>query len=94
MNEIRSIHAESQGAHGVPRVHAELRARGRQINRKRVSRLTRTNHIVGWHLRTTITNPAATDLVMRTFTADTLNTSWCGHITSTATSATWLYLAR
>lgn len=56
--EIRAIHAEHRGAYGAPRVHAEMRARGRNINRKRVTRLMRVNRIVGRHLwrkkRTTI----------------------------------------
>ncbi|MFE5797115.1 IS3 family transposase [Streptomyces sp. NPDC056503] len=98
--EIRTIHAEHDGAYGAPRVHAELRARGRRINRKRVTRLMRVNHIVGRHLRrkkrTTIADKAAPpvpDLVMRDFTADTLNTRWCGDITYIAVGASWLYLA-
>jgi hypothetical protein len=33
VSEIRAIHAEHQGAYGAPRVHAELRARGRKISR-------------------------------------------------------------
>ncbi|MER6251959.1 IS3 family transposase [Streptomyces sp. NPDC001584] len=100
VNEIRAIHAEHQGAYGAPRVHAELRARGRSINRKRVTRLMRINHIVGRHLRrkkrTTIADMAAVpvpDLVMRDFTADALNTRWCGDITYIAVGSTWLYLA-
>jgi len=43
--EIRAIHAEHHGAYGAPRVHAELCSRGRTINRKRVARLMRINHI-------------------------------------------------
>jgi transposase InsO family protein len=100
VSEIRAIHAEHQGAYGAPRVQAELRARGRRINRKRVTRLMRINHIVGRHLRkrkrTAIadrTAPPAPDLVMRDFTADTLNTRWCGDITYVAVGAKWLYLA-
>ncbi|MEE1768295.1 IS3 family transposase, partial [Streptomyces sp. JV185] len=100
VSEIRAIHAEHQGAYGAPRVHAELRARGRRINRKRVTRLMRINHIVGRHLRkkkrTTIadrTAPPAPDLVMRDFTADTLNSRWCGDITYIAVGSTWLCLA-
>ncbi|WP_329529405.1 IS3 family transposase [Streptomyces sp. NBC_01462] len=98
--EIRAIHSEHGGAYGAPRVHAELRARGHAINRKRVTRLMRVNHIVGRHLRrkkrTTIadkTAPPAPDLVMRDFTANTLNTKWCGDITYIPVGATWLYLA-
>ncbi len=91
VSEIRAIHAAHNGAYGAPRVHAELRARGRRLNRKRVSRLMRINHIVGRHLRekkrTTIADPAAPpapDLVMCDFTADTLDTTWCGDITYVA----------
>jgi transposase InsO family protein len=100
VSEIRALHAEHQGVYGAPRVHAELRARGRRINRQRVTRLMRITHIVGRHLRkkkrTTIadrTAPPAPDLVMRDFTADTLNTRWCRDITYIAVGATWLYLA-
>lgn len=107
VNEIRAIHAEHQGAYGAARVHAELRARGRRINRwgyprlrGSVTRLMRINHIVGRHLRkkrrTTIadrTAPPPPDLVTRDFTADTLNTRWCGDITYVAVGTTWLYLA-
>ncbi|GAA3840683.1 hypothetical protein GCM10022206_93810 [Streptomyces chiangmaiensis] len=98
--EIRAIHAEHHGAYGAPRIHAELRSRGRKINRKRVTRLMRIHQIVGRHLRrtkrTTITDktaPPAPDLVMRDFTASTLNTRWCGDITYVAVGSTWLYLA-
>ncbi|MFC5800869.1 IS3 family transposase [Streptomyces formicae] len=100
VSEIRAIHTEHHGAYGAPRVHAELRARGRKVNRKRVTRLMRINHIVGRHLRkkkrtTTAdrTVPPAPDLVMRDFTAETLNTRWCGDITYIAVGPTWLYLA-
>ncbi|GAA3483198.1 hypothetical protein GCM10018966_077300 [Streptomyces yanii] len=72
----------------VPRVRAELRSRGRKIDRQRVVRLTRANHIVHRHLRrkkrTTIadkTAPCVPDLLMRDFSADALNTKWCGDIT-------------
>ncbi|UXY32898.1 IS3 family transposase [Streptomyces sp. HUAS TT20] len=84
----------------IREVHAELRSRGRKINRKRVTRLMRIHQIVGRHLRrtkrTTIadkTAPPAPDLLMRDFTAKTLNTRWCGDITYIAVGSTWLYLA-
>ncbi len=98
--EIRAIHSEHRGAYGAPRVHAELRARGRKTNRKRVTRLMRIHHITGRHLRrtrrTTIadkTAPPAPDLMMRNSTADTLNTKWCGDITYIPVGSTWPYLA-
>jgi transposase InsO family protein len=45
--EILAIHRESKGTYGSPRVHAELRRRGRPVNRKRVQRLMRQHGIVG-----------------------------------------------
>jgi hypothetical protein len=44
--EIRAIHGEHRGSYGSPRVHDELRRRGRAVNRKRVERLMRERHIV------------------------------------------------
>ena len=85
--EIRAIHAEHRSAYGAPRVHAELRSRGRRINRKRVTRLMRIHHVVGRHLRrakrTTIADqsaPPVPDLMMRDFTATAVDTKWCGDI--------------
>ena len=37
--EVATVHQESRGRYGSPRVHAELRARGRRVSRKRVARL-------------------------------------------------------
>ncbi|GHJ98109.1 hypothetical protein SNE510_76280 [Streptomyces sp. NE5-10] len=37
--------------------------------------------------------PSVPDLVMRDFTADALNTRWCGDITYVVVGTTWLYLA-
>lgn len=100
VEEIRAVHAEHAGAHGAPRIHAELRARGRTINRKRVARLMSTNGIVGRHLRrrkrTTVPDHTAApvpDLLERDFTAPALDTRWCGDITYIPVGASWLYLA-
>ncbi|MGW2478128.1 IS3 family transposase [Streptomyces sp. NPDC001665] len=98
-DEARAVPGRSDTGGEAEEV-ARLRARGRRINRKRVIRLMRVNYIVGRHLRkkrrTTIADKAAPpvpDLVMRDFTADTLNTRWCGDITYVAVGTTWLYLA-
>ena len=100
--QIRDVHEESKGRYGAPRVHAELRRRGRRHSRKRVARLMRTAGIAGkaprrWR-KTTIPDPAAAaraDRIRRDFTADAskLNARWCGDITYIGTWQGWLYLA-
>ncbi len=100
--EVKAVHEESKGRYGVPRVHAQLRARGRRHSRKRVARLMRAQGLWGraakrWK-KTTIPDPAAAaraDRIRRDFAADAskLNTRWCGDITYIATWEGWLYLA-
>jgi putative transposase len=78
LRRIRTIHAVSHGTYGAPRVHAELRAEGVQVGRKRVARLMREAGIAGVSRRrrtvsTTVRAPerqSAGDLVKRDFTAD------------------------
>jgi transposase InsO family protein len=100
--QIRAVHNESKGRYGAPRVHAELRRRGRRHSRKRVARLMRQAGIAGraprrWR-KTTIADPAAAaraDRIRRDFTADAakINARWCGDITYIGTWEGWLYLA-
>ncbi|GAA4981015.1 hypothetical protein GCM10025734_01160 [Kitasatospora paranensis] len=100
VREIRAVHQETRGACGVPRVHAELRAQGRVVNRKRIARLMREHGIIGRHLskrcRTTIpdmTAPPAPDLIGRDFTAPAPDTRWVGDITYLPIGGSWMYLA-
>jgi transposase InsO family protein len=100
--QIQAVHDESKGRYGAPRVHAELRRRGRRHSRKRVARLMRTAGLCGraakrWR-KTTVPDPAAAaraDRIRRDFTADAakLNARWCGDITYIGTWEGWLYLA-
>jgi len=100
--QVRTVHEESKGRYGAPRVHAQLRAQGRRHSRKRVARLMRQAGLQGraakrWK-KTTIPDPAAAaraDKIRRDFTADAsrLNTRWCGDITYIPTWEGWLYLA-
>jgi transposase InsO family protein len=98
--EIRTIHRVSKGTYGSPRVHAELRRRGRSMNRKRVERLMRSHGIVGHRprQRRSLTRPdtaavPAPDLLGRLFDPDQLDVAWCGDITYIPTDEGWLYLA-
>ena len=47
LKRVRTIHAVSRGTYGAPRVHAELRAEGRAVGKKRIARLMRTACIIG-----------------------------------------------
>ncbi|KAF0957683.1 IS3 family transposase ISRhosp5 [Rhodococcus sp. T7] len=85
---IRGIHDDSDGTYGAPRVTAELRDAGIEVNHKRVERVMRENGIVGVHLRksvrTTVPDPdaaAVPDLIRRDFTASAPNTKYVGDIT-------------
>jgi transposase InsO family protein len=99
--EIRAVHAQHQGRYGSPRVHDELRRRGRSVNRKRVERLMRERHIVGIsrrRRRRSLTKQDATslpapDLIGRDFTAPAPGVRLVGDITYLPTAEGWLYLA-
>jgi putative transposase len=98
--EIRTIHAESGGTYGSPRVHAELRRRGWRVNHKRVERLMAASGIVGHRprRRRSLTKadtsaPPAPDLLGRLFDPDRPDVAWCGDITYIPTDEGWLYLA-
>ena len=98
--ELRTIHRESKGTYGSPRVHAELRRRGWAVNRKRVERLMRIHGIVGHRprRRRSLTKPdagaaPAPDLLGRLFDPDRPDVAWCGDLTYVPTDEGWLYLA-
>ncbi|KAF0957255.1 hypothetical protein MLGJGCBP_00144 [Rhodococcus sp. T7] len=89
---IRVIHADSDGTYGAPRVTAELRDAGIEVNHQRVERVMREQGIVGVHLRkpvrTTIPAPdaaAVPDLIRRDFTASASNTKYVGDIPPSTT---------
>lgn len=85
---IRTVHRESDGTCGVPRITAELREAGERVNHKRIARLMRGAGLAGVRLRrrhrTTVADPAAAkapDLVGRDFTARKPDTKYVGDIT-------------
>ena len=101
VGRIRGIFQDSGERYGAPRVHAELRARGVRIARKRVARLMRENGIrpPRRKKRPPITTDSrhgygiAPNLLQRAFEADRPNTIWLADITYVATDEGWLYLA-
>jgi transposase InsO family protein len=98
--ELAAIHAESRGRYGSPRVHAELRARGERVARKRVARLMR---IAGLRARAPRRYRCTTDsrhamaikgnLLARRFAVAAPNRGWVSDITYLWTLEGWLYLA-
>jgi putative transposase len=100
LRQVRTIHAVSRGTYGAPRVHAELRAEGRPVGKKRVARLMRMAGIIGISRRRGIVTTRrdhdarpAPDLVGRNFTADRINQLWVADITYVPTAVGFLYLA-
>jgi putative transposase len=97
---IKSIHRKSHGTYGSPRIHAELKAAGVRVGRKRVARLMRQAGLEGvsrrrrWSLtRRDPDAQAAPDLVQRDFTAKRADELWVADIKYIATWAGLLYLA-
>lgn len=105
LERIRHHFKEWDHTYGYRRITSELGDDpevSEPVNRKRVARLMREDHLVGVHLRkpktTTITDPDAqvfADLVGRDFTAAELGTTYVGDITYLpyGTEGKFLYLA-
>ena len=98
--KIHTIHLESRGTYGAPRVHAELAAQGIHVGRKRVARLMRTARVQGVSRRQPIVTTTrdraarpAPDLVQRNFTVEGPDRLWVADITYVPTAAGFLYLA-
>jgi putative transposase len=98
--KIHTIHLESRGTYGAPRVHAELAAQGIRVGRKRVARLMRAAAVQGVSRRKAISTTTrdrdarpAPDLVKRNFTAAGPDRLWVADITYVPTGAGFLYLA-
>ncbi len=91
---IQGIHVRTEGRYGVPRIHAELRAEGVRVSRKRVARLMRTSGLRGkgksrW-VRTTDSGhalPVSPNLPLRQFDVHHPNQVWASDITYLPTTA-------
>lgn len=97
---IRASHVASDGVYGALRIHADLRAGGIRVGKKRVARLMRAAGIVGVSRRrgptTTVRSEGARrgpDLVDRDFSADRPDALWVADITYVPTGSGFLYLA-
>jgi putative transposase len=98
--EIKAASKVGRGNYGSPRVHRELRAKGRRVGKKRVERLMRQEGIVARKKRrfrrTTDSNhphPIAPNVLERNFHVELPNTAWVTDVTYVWTNEGWLYLA-
>jgi putative transposase len=98
--EIKAAYKTGRGGYGSPRVHRELRAKGRRVSRKRVERLMRKEGIVARKKRrfrkTTDSNhpdPIAPNVLARNFDFKLPNAAWVTDVTYVWTDEGWLYLA-
>ena len=98
--KIVEVHEKSRRAYGSPRVHAELKAEGTKVSRKRVERLMRSRGLQARRRRkfkaTTDSKhdfPIAPNLLARDFNVETQDRVWAGDVTAIWTTAGWLFLA-
>jgi putative transposase len=97
---IQTIHEQSKGTYGRPRIHAELKEEGERVGAKRIARLMQEELIQGTSRRKRMTTTLrlanrrpAPDLVDRTFAAAGPDQLWVADITYVPTWAGFLYLA-
>ena len=99
--DIRRVHAQHRERYGAPRIHAELRAEGQTVSRKRVERVMRQHGIRArpprrYRVCTTDSKhclPVAANLLEQNFVAHRPDQVWLADITYIPTSEGWLYLA-
>ena len=98
--KIRTIHGASHKTYGAPRIHAEIKAEGVPIGKKRVARLMSAAGLVGASRRRSVTTTKrdpdqrpAHDLVRRNFFVEKPNELWVADITFVPTLAGFLFLA-
>jgi putative transposase len=97
---VLAAFAASRETYGAPRIHAELRAQGERVGRKRIARLMRQAEIQGVSRRgrrrgTTQRDELATpapDRLERRFAADGPDRVWVADLTYVPTRQGWLFL--
>jgi transposase InsO family protein len=98
---VAAIFEASRRTHGSPRVHAELRAQGVRVGRKRAARLMREGGLTVARRRrraprTTDSRhdlPVAPNLLDRRFAAERPDAVWLADTSYIPTGEGWLYLA-
>lgn len=98
--QVAAVHKRSRGTYGSPRVHAELKAKGVRVGKKRIARLMQENGIKARckrRFRKTTdskhTSPIAPNILAREFEAPAPNRVWVTDVTAIWTLEGWLFLA-
>jgi putative transposase len=98
--QIETVHEQSRGVYGSPRVGAQLRAQGTCVSTKRIARIMQEKGLRGRRRRryraTTDSKHSvniAPNLLMRDFTASGPDKVWVTDVTAVFTGTGWLYLA-
>jgi putative transposase len=97
---VQTLHTESRGTYGSPRLHAALRREGLRVGKRRVERALRSLGLQGRSHRrwraTTRANPAhpvVGNSLAREFSAARPNERWVTDISYVWTDEGWCYLA-
>src|SRR6266568_6619711 len=97
LGDIQRIHAHHRGRYGAPRIHAELRAEGQAVSRKRIERVMRRHGIRAqaprrYRVCTTDSKhslPVAPNLLAQNFIADRPNRVWLADARPKASGWSW-----
>jgi transposase InsO family protein len=99
-DKIRTIHTQSNGTYGSPRIAAQLRRDGTPVNEKTVAKIMQENDIRAktkkkFKVTTTSTKikNAAPNLVKQNFSSSRPNQLWTRDLTYIWTREGWLYFA-
>jgi putative transposase len=97
---VQTLHAESRGTYGSPRLHAALRREGLRVSKRRIESALRSLGLQGRSRRrwrtTTRANPAhpvVGNSLARDFSASRPNERWVTDISYVWTDEGWCYLA-
>ena len=98
--EIMDIYEGSRQIYGAPKITKQLRADGKKVSERTVTRYMRAMHIHAWYrrpyTRTTISvdfTDRLKDLLKRDFSPEQPNAVWCTDITYIHTEEGFLYLS-
>jgi transposase InsO family protein len=97
---VRAAYKTSSRRYGSPRIHADLRAAGHRVGRKRVARLMRQDGLRARHRRRFVNTtqsrhkfPIAKNVVAREFEVSAPNQVWVSDLTYLRTQTGFVYMA-